>query len=42
MKNTSELTVQEAKEALKLLQKSEGNLTKEGKAKIEQLKAKIK
>lgn len=39
MKNTqSELTIKEAKEALELLKKSEGELTKEGKEKIKELK----
>jgi DNA-directed RNA polymerase subunit F len=43
MKNTqSELTIKEAKEALELLQKSEGNLTKEGKEKTEQLEKFLK
>ena len=43
MKNTqSELTIKEAKEALELLKKSEGELTKEGKARIEQLEKFLK
>jgi len=37
MKNTKELTIKEAKEALEFLKKSEGKFTKEGKERIKEL-----